>query len=279
MSSIVKSGEFQTDRSLVNFIFYYGTTFFKNSGINNPFIISIVFNAVNVLMTMPGMWGVERYGRRRLLLVGAIGMCLCEYIVAIIGATISVGKIAGQKVLIAVVCIYIVRSFSTPVSSHFVDTSPWRDRPSLRPHGDLSPGSSPVKSSPSSSARRECLFLLVSLGMHKYVPVAHISELSASNWLWNFGIGYASKHLFFHYHYRSVLNRFAVSYSSLLYAQFLTWSTKHLVPPAWRLACFLSGDLPASAASYSRSSAYPRSVRISSTLKTEFGTDSHPIFV
>jgi SP family sugar:H+ symporter-like MFS transporter len=92
----------------INFIFYYGTTFFNHSGIQNPFVIAIATNVVNVGMTVPGMWGVERFGRRRLLLVGAAGMCICEYIVAIAGVTISVHNLVGQKVLIAFVCIYIV---------------------------------------------------------------------------------------------------------------------------------------------------------------------------
>jgi len=60
-------------------------------------------------MTLPGMWGVERFGRRRLLLVGAAGMCICEFIVAFVGVTISVDNLAGQRVLVAFVCIYIVR--------------------------------------------------------------------------------------------------------------------------------------------------------------------------
>jgi MFS family permease len=92
----------------INFIFYYGTTFFKHSGITDPFMINVATNVVNVGMTIPGMWGIERFGRRRLLLVGAVGMCICEYIIAIVGVTISVNNIAGQKVLIAFVCIYIV---------------------------------------------------------------------------------------------------------------------------------------------------------------------------
>jgi len=93
----------------INFIFYYGTTFFNNSGISNSFVIVVITNVVNVLMTVPGIWGVERFGRRRLLLVGAIGMCICEFIVAIVGVTISVNNLAGHRVLIAFVCIYIVR--------------------------------------------------------------------------------------------------------------------------------------------------------------------------
>ena len=34
----------------INFIFYYGTTFFKNSGIADPFLITVVTNTVNVGM-------------------------------------------------------------------------------------------------------------------------------------------------------------------------------------------------------------------------------------
>ncbi|KAG6850557.1 hypothetical protein H0H93_011756 [Arthromyces matolae] len=97
----------------INFIFYYGTTFFQNSGIRDPFLISVATNIVNVFMTLPGIWGVERFGRRRLLLIGAAGMCICEFIVAIVGVTISVQNIAGQKVLIAFVCIYIAFFAST----------------------------------------------------------------------------------------------------------------------------------------------------------------------
>ena len=97
----------------INFIFYYGTVFFQQSGITNSFLITVATNIVNVFMTIPGMWGVERFGRRRLLLIGAIGMCICEYLVAIIGVTISVENKAGQKVLIAFVCIYIAFFAST----------------------------------------------------------------------------------------------------------------------------------------------------------------------
>jgi MFS transporter, SP family, sugar:H+ symporter len=97
----------------INFIFYYGTTFFLHSGITNSFLVTIATNVVNVGMTVPGMWGVERFGRRRLLLVGAIGMCFCEFLVAIVGVTISVTNLAGQRVLIAFVCIYIAFFAST----------------------------------------------------------------------------------------------------------------------------------------------------------------------
>jgi len=78
----------------INFIFY-DTAFFKNSGISNPFLIPIATNIINVFMTLPGMWGVERFGRRRLLLVGAADTCVCKFLIAIISITIPTSSIAG----------------------------------------------------------------------------------------------------------------------------------------------------------------------------------------
>jgi len=140
----------------INFIFYYGTVFFKNSGISDPFLITIATNIINVFMTLPGMWGVERFGRRRLLLVGAAGMCICEFLVAIIGVTISTSNTAGQKVLIAFVCIYIAFFASTWGPIAWVIT------------GEIFP----------LNIRAKAMSLSV-----------------ASNWLWNFGIGYATPYL------------------------------------------------------------------------------------
>ena len=48
----------------VNFIFYYGTSYFQNSGISNPFIISVICDVVNVTSTVPGLYLVEKWGRR-----------------------------------------------------------------------------------------------------------------------------------------------------------------------------------------------------------------------
>ena len=137
----------------INFIFYYGTTFFKRSGISDPFLISIATSVVNVGMTVPGIWLVDRAGRRSLLLIGAAGMLVCEYIVAIVGVAVSDTNIAGQKVLIAFVCIYIGFFASTWGPIAWVVT------------GEIFPLNVRAKA---------------------------MSMSTASNWLWNFGIGYAS---------------------------------------------------------------------------------------
>ena len=39
----------------VNFILYHGTVFFKNSGVSNPFLITIAITTINMVMTLPGM--------------------------------------------------------------------------------------------------------------------------------------------------------------------------------------------------------------------------------
>lgn len=146
----------------INFIFYYGTVFFKSAGIANPFIITIICDVVNTATTIVGIQLIDRVGRRRLLLIGAAGMCLCEFIVAIVGVTAGHVQpdhsvnLPAQRVLIAFVCIYIA-FFATswgPVA--WVVT------------GEIFP---------------------------LHIRAKGMSLSVASNWLWNFGIGYATPYL------------------------------------------------------------------------------------
>jgi sugar porter (SP) family MFS transporter len=66
----------------INFIMYYGTTFFNGAGIDNPFTISLIMQVINMASTFPGLFVVESWGRRRLLIVGAIGMAICQMLIA-----------------------------------------------------------------------------------------------------------------------------------------------------------------------------------------------------
>lgn len=92
-----------------NFVFYYGTTFFIRAGISSPFMYSLVTNIVNVVSTLPGMLLVESWGRRRLLLAGAVGMAVSQLIVGTVGSIVSADNQVEiyNKVLIAFVCLYI----------------------------------------------------------------------------------------------------------------------------------------------------------------------------
>jgi len=91
----------------INFIFYFGTTFFQELGtISNPFLIGLVTTLVNVCSTPISFWAIERIGRRPLLIWGACGMFVCEFIVAIIGVTDGSNDKAVSA-MISFICIYI----------------------------------------------------------------------------------------------------------------------------------------------------------------------------
>jgi sugar porter (SP) family MFS transporter len=77
----------------VNFIFYYSTPFLQSTGaIENTFLISLIFTLVNVCSTPLSFWTVERFGRRTILIYGAAGMLICQFLCAIIGVTVGFNK-------------------------------------------------------------------------------------------------------------------------------------------------------------------------------------------
>ncbi|KAF4971594.1 hypothetical protein FSARC_1626 [Fusarium sarcochroum] len=84
----------------------YGTKYFQNSGISNGFIISMITSAINVASTIPGMYSVDRWGRRPVLLWGGVGQDATT-------GQIFVKNLNGQKAAVAFVCIYIFFFAST----------------------------------------------------------------------------------------------------------------------------------------------------------------------
>jgi len=140
----------------VNFIFYYGTQYFQRAGFDNPFVIQVITNCVNVASTFPGLYAVERLGRRNLLLIGAIGMCACQYVVAIVGTVSGTSDLPAQRTAIAFVCIYIFFFASSWGPVAWVVT------------GELYP----------LKARAKCL-----------------SMTTASNWLLNWAIAYSTPYM------------------------------------------------------------------------------------
>jgi MFS transporter, SP family, sugar:H+ symporter len=135
---------------------YYGTQYFTNAGFKNPFITTVITNSVNVASTFPGLYMVEKMGRRNLLLFGAIGMCVCQYIVAAVGTAAGTTNMPAQNAAIAFVCIYIFFFASSWGPVAWVVT------------GELFP----------LKARAKCL-----------------SITTASNWLLNWAIAYSTPYM------------------------------------------------------------------------------------
>lgn len=82
----------------------------------------MVTSGVNVGSTLPGLYAIDKWGRRPLLFWGAIGMTISQLIVAALGTAttgqdatgnIIVYNLAAQKASIAFVCIYIFFFAST----------------------------------------------------------------------------------------------------------------------------------------------------------------------
>jgi len=95
---------------------YYGTTFFQHVGMKNAFLIAMITTAVNVLSTPISFWTIEKFGRRTLLIYGAIGMAVCEYLIAIVGAATHANQhttTSSGYILIIFTCIYIFFFAST----------------------------------------------------------------------------------------------------------------------------------------------------------------------
>jgi sugar porter (SP) family MFS transporter len=139
----------------VNFVFYYGTQFFEQSGIKNPFTITIATSVVNVGSTPLSWWAIEHFGRRKLLIWGAALMLVCQFIVAGVGTGLP-NSSAASTALIVFVCIYIFGFATTWGPAAWVVI------------GEIFP--LPIRAK-------------------------GVSLSTASNWLWNFVLGYVTPYM------------------------------------------------------------------------------------
>ncbi|KAJ7292647.1 general substrate transporter [Mycena rebaudengoi] len=69
-----------------NFYYYYGDTFFKSAGTElSPYVIQTILGAVSVVGTVPALYLIETWGRRRSLLTGALLQAGCAIIAGLVG--------------------------------------------------------------------------------------------------------------------------------------------------------------------------------------------------
>jgi sugar porter (SP) family MFS transporter len=141
----------------VNFIMYYGTSFFVGAGIQNAFLVSLIINIVNTFSTIPALFIIEAWGRRKVLIYGAVAMAICQLLIASFSA--AVGKsmpTTANQILIIFVCIDI-----------FFFAASW----------------GPVA------------WVITSEIYPLKVRAKSMSISTASNWLLNFGISYGSPYM------------------------------------------------------------------------------------
>ena len=94
---------------------YYGTSYFQqqDSPLPDAFILQVITNVVNVVSTFPGLYAIDKLGRRPILLIGALGMGICQYVVGACGVATSLTNGSSAQAQFAFICIYIFFFAST----------------------------------------------------------------------------------------------------------------------------------------------------------------------
>ena len=62
----------------------------------------MIFTIVNVCSTPISFYTVEKFGRRPLLIYGALGMLICQFIVAIVGVTVGFNKVGTTLIAVTI---------------------------------------------------------------------------------------------------------------------------------------------------------------------------------
>lgn len=94
-----------------------GTTVFSSVGLSNSYVTSIILGAVNFGCTFPGLYMVEKYGRRPVLIYGALWM-FCMFIIFASLGHFALGPEGNQSQsvgygMIIVACLFIAAFAST----------------------------------------------------------------------------------------------------------------------------------------------------------------------
>ena len=92
----------------INFIMYYSTTFFNGAGVQDPYTKSLIIQIINMVSTIPGLVVIESWGRRKLLMVGSVGMAICQLLIASFSAAAGDHlRTEAQTILIVFCAIFI----------------------------------------------------------------------------------------------------------------------------------------------------------------------------
>lgn len=99
----------------VNTVIYYAPTIFNQTGLgaSSAILATAGIGLVNVLMTIVGMWLIERAGRKRLLIIGFSIMALC---LVVLGIVLGPAASAETSSYIAIACLAVyIAAFAVSV--------------------------------------------------------------------------------------------------------------------------------------------------------------------
>ncbi|KAL7412749.1 general substrate transporter [Mrakia frigida] len=97
-----------------NYFFYYGSTIFVGVGIADAYVTQIILGLVSWLCTFPGIWFLERFGRRKPLIIGGLWQSGWLFVYAIAGTIRDPLNDQGiGKLMIVSTCLFIAGYAST----------------------------------------------------------------------------------------------------------------------------------------------------------------------
>ncbi|KIK54365.1 hypothetical protein GYMLUDRAFT_48737 [Collybiopsis luxurians FD-317 M1] len=92
-----------------NYFFYYGATVFQSVGIQDSFVTQIILGAVNFGCTFGGIYIMEKFGRRKPLIIGGIWQSLWLFVFAAAGTAKNPQNNPGiGKLMIVSACLFIL---------------------------------------------------------------------------------------------------------------------------------------------------------------------------
>jgi sugar porter (SP) family MFS transporter len=99
----------------VNVIMYYQSQIYNEIGFSkllSTIVLPVVNNLVNFISTFPGMWGIERFGRKTLLICGAL-MMMCFHLLTWIFSTQTEKGMLWQYLAVCSIFLYVFAFAST----------------------------------------------------------------------------------------------------------------------------------------------------------------------
>lgn len=90
-----------------------GATIFRSVGISDSYVTQIILGAVNVVCTFPGLWFIEKFGRRKTLIGGALWQMAWLLIFGAVGSEKDPSDRPIGGILILCACMFIASFAST----------------------------------------------------------------------------------------------------------------------------------------------------------------------